>query len=155
MKPIHGENLRIGQLAKLAGVKPDSVRFYERSGLLPEPERRANDYRVYDRTALARLQFIKQAQALGFSLAEIRRILSLRGHGVETCRCVIGIAEATLAETDRKVEQMRRFADELRANLQRWRKGSTRRGRVAAEFCQLIETSGPSASAPTPRLGRT
>jgi len=82
--------LLIGELAKQAGVKPDSVRFYERNNLLPKPQRSANGYRVYDEAAPNRLKFIKRAQALGFSLDEIRRILNLRGQGKETCRCVAG-----------------------------------------------------------------
>src|SRR2546426_2521241 len=96
--------LLIGQLAKLAGVKPDSVRFYERSGLLPRPERLASGYRVYDDAALKQLRFIKQAQALGFTLDEIKRILSLRGQGNQTCRCVLAMAEATLSETREQLE---------------------------------------------------
>ncbi|MGA8481778.1 MAG: MerR family transcriptional regulator [Chthoniobacterales bacterium] len=94
------QGLRIGRLAKLAGVRPDTVRFYEHESLLPRPERSSAGYRIYDEAALKRLHFIKQAQPLGFSLDEIRRILSLRGRGKETCRCVIAMAEATLTETE-------------------------------------------------------
>jgi len=72
------ETLLIGELARLAGVKRDAVRFYERSGLLARPVRSANGYRAYDETALARLRFIQKAQSLGFSLDEVKRILSLR-----------------------------------------------------------------------------
>ena len=85
--------LLIGQLAKLAGVKPDSVRFYERSGLLPAAKRTPAGYRIYDEPALKQLRFIKQAQALGFTLDEIKRILSLRGQGKQTCRCVVAIRD--------------------------------------------------------------
>jgi MerR family transcriptional regulator, copper efflux regulator len=69
--------LLIGELARQSGVKPDTVRFYERAGLLAAPARTAAGYRVYDGAARERIQFIKRAQALGFSLDEIRRILSL------------------------------------------------------------------------------
>ena len=130
----------IGELARQGGVKADSIRFYERSGLLPKPERGPNGYRVYDDDAVARLRFIKRAQTLGFSLEEIRRILNLRGQASETCRCVISMAEATLAETERRAAELRSFADRLRTNLERWRKVSPRRGRMAAEFCELIES---------------
>ena len=81
--------LLIGRLAKLSGVTPDTIRFYERSGLLPKPSRTASGYRVYNDAALNQVRFIRKAQSLGFSLDEIRRIMSLRGHGKETCRCVI------------------------------------------------------------------
>lgn len=132
--------LLIGQLAKLAGVKPDSVRFYERSGLLPKPARTAGGYRAYDSVAVNRLRFIKKAQALGFSLDEIRRILSLQGEGSRTCRLVLAIAEATLGETEIKLETLRKFRDALAANVKRWKKLPARR-KCPAEFCDLIESS--------------
>jgi len=135
--------LLIGRLAKLAGVKPDSVRFYERSGLLPKPARTASGYRVYDEAALRRLLFIKKAQALGFSLDEVKRILNLRGQGRETCRCVIAIAEATLSETAEKLEELQSFHDALKKNVTRWRRLPSPSGRMAAEFCALIESTSP------------
>src|SRR3972149_1456098 len=94
------KRLFIGQLAQLVGVGVDTVRFYERAGLLQRPERTAAGYRLYAPEALARLRFIRKAQALGFTLDEIKRILSLRGQGAATCRCVIAIAGATLSDTE-------------------------------------------------------
>lgn len=135
------EKLLIGQLARLAGVKADSVRFYERSGLLARPVRSANGYRAYDEAALARLRFIKKAQSLGFTLDEIKRILSLSGHGKTTCRCVVAMAEAALEETERKLRETRRFAVSLRKHLTQWKRDANKRGRHAADFCKLIETS--------------
>ena len=134
------DKLLIGQLARLAGVKPDSVRFYERNSLLPKPARSANGYRAYDQATLARLRFIKKAQSLGFSLEEVRRILYLRGQGSTTCRSVLAIAEATLAETEIKLRDLQTFHDSLAANVRRWKKLSPRR-KCAAEFCDLIESS--------------
>ena len=133
--------LLIGQLAKLAGVKPDSVRFYERSGLLPKPRRLVSGYRVYDEAALRRLRFIKRAQSLGFSLGEIKRILSLRGEGKTTCRCVLGIAEATLSDTENKLKELQTFRDALRQHVECWQTRSKAGGRMAAEFCALIESA--------------
>ena len=127
----------IGQLARLAGVKPDTVRFYERSGLLPKPQRAASGYRVYTDAALAQVRFIRKAQSLGFTLHEIRRILSLRGHGKETCQCVLRMAEATLAEAELKLKEMQAFRDALKGNVLRWKRQP--RGPIAAEFCTLIE----------------
>jgi len=132
--------LLIGRLAKLSGVTPDTIRFYERSGLLPKPSRTASGYRVYDDAALNQVRFIRKAQSLGFSLDEIIRIISLRGQGKETCRCVIAIAEATLAETETKLKELHQFKDRLTANLRRWKQ--KRRGPIAAEFCALIEAAG-------------
>ncbi len=129
--------LLIGRLAKLSGVKPDTIRFYERRGLLPKPSRTTSGYRVYDDAGLSQVRFIRKAQSLGFSLDEIRRIISLRGQVKETCRCVIAIAEATLAETEIKLKELRQFKDSLATNLTRWKR--KRRGPIAAEFCALIE----------------
>ena len=131
--------LLIGRLAKLSGVKPDTIRFYERSGLLPKPSRTASGYRFYDTAALNQVRFIRKAQSLGFSLDEIRRIMNLRGQGKETCRCVIAMAEATLAETETKLKELSQFKDRLATNLTRWKR--KRRGPIAAEFCALIEAS--------------
>ena len=128
----------IGQLAKAAGVKSDTVRFYERSGLLPAAARTDSGYRTYNEQSLQRLRFIKKAQALGFSLDEVRRIMSMRG-GKATCQCVIGMAEATLSETDIKLRQLRAFRKGLADNLERWKNGS--HCKAGAEFCALIEAS--------------
>jgi MerR family transcriptional regulator, copper efflux regulator len=136
--------LLIGRLARLVGVKPDTIRFYERRGLLPKPQRMASGYRVYDDRALKQVRFIRRAQSLGFGLDQIRRILSLRAQGKETCRCVIEMAEATLAETEAKLKALQEFRDALARNLERWKR--VPRGRLVAEFCALIESSGREAS---------
>lgn len=130
--------LLIGELARLAGVKVDSVRFYERSGLLPQPARSANGYRVYAQPTVDQLRFIKKAQSLGFSLDEIKRILRLRGRS-DCCRSVVTMAEATLEETERKLREMRRFAAALRKNLAVWQRDLDQNPTCAAEFCRLIE----------------
>jgi DNA-binding transcriptional MerR regulator len=87
----------------------------------------------------------RKAQSLGFSLAEIKRILNMRGLGAERCRCVIAMAEATLSETEKKLSDLRQFADLMRENLARWRTTPLRAHNLAGEFCRLIETS-PTAS---------
>ena len=133
------ERYQIGRLAKIAGVKPDTIRFYERTGLLPKPGRSPNGYRSYDKAALDKIRFIRKAQTLGFSLDEIRRILNLRGRGKMTCRCVMAMAEATLSETDLKLKQLRAFRKALADNLERWKRSpKPKRG---SEFCALIEGS--------------
>jgi len=89
---------------------------------------------------VTRLRFIKKAQSLGFSLDEVRRILTLRGQGSATCRSVLAMAEATLAETEIKLRDLQEFRDALAANVRRWKKLPARR-KCAAEFCDLIESS--------------
>ncbi|HKP38402.1 MAG TPA: heavy metal-responsive transcriptional regulator [Pyrinomonadaceae bacterium] len=132
--------LLIGRLAKLAGVKPDTIRFYERIGLLLKPSRTASGYRVYAEATLRRVRFIRKAQALGFSLDEVQRILSLHGCGSETCRSVLAIAEGTLAETESKLQELERFRDSLSRNLARWKRAPKRKTTLA-EFCTLIESA--------------
>jgi DNA-binding transcriptional MerR regulator len=131
--------LLIGRLAKLAGVKPDTVRYYERVGLLPKADRRLSGYRVYDNAALKQLLFIRKAQALGFSLDEIKRILNLRGHGADTCRCVVAIAEATVSETAEKLRALQQFHNRLQTAVAQWKRSAARRRNCRAEFCDLIE----------------
>jgi len=72
-----GRDLTIGKVARAAGVNVETVRYYQRSGLVPEPPRPAGSVRRYSEQTVARLRFIKRAQELGFTLAEIRRLLAL------------------------------------------------------------------------------
>ena len=135
--------LLVGRLAKLSGVRPDTIRFYERIGLLPKPQRLASGYRIYDDAALKQVRFIRKAQSLGFSLDEIQRIMNLRGHGKETCRSVVAMAEATLSDTQAKLKELQRFRDALAHHLALWKQNSKSKAR--AEFCRLIEST-PLAS---------
>jgi DNA-binding transcriptional MerR regulator len=140
--------LLIGELARQAGVKPDTIRFYERQGLLPKPARTAAGYRVYAGDALRQIGFIKQAQSLGFTLDEIQRILNLRGKGKERCRCVINIAEATLEEIEKKLAELNRFRDALKENLPVWKKEVAANRRMPEEFCALIEAGAKPVARP-------
>lgn len=135
--------LFIGALAKAAGVTPDAIRFYEREGLLPVPRRLASGYRAYEPAHLKRLSFIKQAQALGFSLADIRRILRLRERGEPACPSVIRIAEQTLNDVQAKLRELQTFADALSDRLEAWKGPDCCRKNAPAEFCALIESSKP------------
>ena len=105
--------LRIGQLAKAAGVHVETIRYYERCGLLPDPGRRAAGYRVYPAEMVARIRFIKRAQQLGFSLKEIAGLLALRIDDVTTCEQVRTQAEAKLAEIDEKIADLQRIRSAL------------------------------------------
>ena len=137
----NNRQLLIGQLAKEAGVKSDTVRFYEKEGLLMEPTRTPSGYRLYDNAALNQIRFIKKAQTLGFSLPEIKSILNLRGQGSTTCRCVLAMAEATLRETETKLRELQQFRNALKRNVKHWRATTQSGGQIAADFCALIESS--------------
>ena len=105
-------NLGIGQLAKRAGVAIDTVRYYERNQLLVPAGRLASGYRRYGETELKRLRFIRRAKALGFSLEEIRALLSLSDERNVTK--IKRSAEAKLNDIDRRIAELERIGDGLR-----------------------------------------
>lgn len=99
--------MTIGQLAKKAQVNVETVRYYERRGLIPEPPRRESGYRRYAQDAVARIQFIKRAKELGFSLREILELLSLRVDPDTTCADVKRRAEVKIADIEEKIRSLR------------------------------------------------
>ena len=107
------EMLSIGQVAKRAGVGVETVRFYEREGLLEEPPRRVSGYRQYSEQVVARILFIKRAQQLGFSLKEITEMLLLRVDAQTPSEAVKQHTEAKLAEVERKLVELRRIRHAL------------------------------------------
>src|SRR5690242_9873930 len=105
--------LSIGQVAHRAGVGVETIRFYEREGLLEEPPRRASGYRQYSQEAVNQLRFIKRAQQLGFSLREIQELLTLRVDGQTSCEQVQERAAAKLAEVEHKIVELQRMRQAL------------------------------------------
>ena len=105
----------IGELADIAGVTCQTVRFYERRGLLPDAERGANGYRVYDEAMLARLRFINVAQAAGLTLSEIRTIIALRDDGHLPCSHVVTLIDTKLADVRARIKQLAALQTELEA----------------------------------------
>jgi Hg(II)-responsive transcriptional regulator len=100
--------MTVGQLARRAGVHIETVRYYERRGLLPDPERTDSGYRRYEPDAVARLRFIKRAQGLGFTLHEVEELLTLRVRHEGAC-------EAVGRRTREKVALVRQKIRELQA----------------------------------------
>jgi MerR family copper efflux transcriptional regulator len=105
--------LSIGQVARRAGVGVETVRFYEREGLLEEPPRRASGYRQYDEQVVKRLHFIKRAQHLGFSLKEISELLLLRVDAETSCEQVKERAATKLAEVEQKIVELQQMRQAL------------------------------------------
>ncbi|MGH9351814.1 MAG: heavy metal-responsive transcriptional regulator [Terriglobia bacterium] len=132
--------MQIGELAKKVGINVQTVRFYEREKLLPSPTRKPSGYRVYDEEDLHRLRFIRQAKALGFSLDEIREILSLRTRGACPCGRVISLAERHLAEIRQTIQRLAGFERELARAVKKW-KSSGQQKLAGDEFCAMIERS--------------
>ncbi len=111
----------IGELADQLALPPETVRFYEQRGLLPEPQRATNGYRMYSDTALHRLRFIRTAQAAGLTLAEIRSIIDLRDEGTVPCSHVGALLETKLAEVQQRQRDLAALEIELDLLLQRSR----------------------------------
>jgi len=105
--------MTIGQVAKHAGVGVETVRFYERTGLLDAPPRRASGYRQYAPDVVRRIQFIQRAKDLGFSLREISELLSLRVAPDTTCAEVKQRAEAKIADIEAKLSDLQRMQEAL------------------------------------------
>lgn len=101
--------MTIGQVAREAGVGVETIRFYERVGLLEEPPRRQSGYRQYSPDAVKRIRFIKRAKELGFSLKEIKELLYLRVDTSTSCGAVKRRAEAKISDIERKVQDLQRM----------------------------------------------
>src|ERR1700674_923561 len=109
-------SLKVGEVARQAGVNLQTVHYYERRGLLPKPPRTASNYRAYPVDAVLRVHFIKRAQELGFTLKEIQELLSLRAAPRARCGDVRGRAEAKVRDIDEKLrtlQAMRRALTKL------------------------------------------
>ena len=145
--------MRIGELAGRTGVDTQTIRYYERIRLLPEPERTESRYRVYGDGDEARLRFVKSARELGMTLAEVREILALR----ERAECPCGYVAGTLArhaeDIRRRIVELTRFEREIEELL-----GQTRERSVSVSgaqgYCRIIEgrTIDPTAPQTLPGM---
>ncbi|MGH9755406.1 MAG: heavy metal-responsive transcriptional regulator [Blastocatellia bacterium] len=136
--------LKIGEVARRAGLGVETLRFYERSGLLNRPARTEGGYRLYDSEVLKTLEFIKRAQALGFTLEEIKRIIAESRAGQSPCAEVRETVRRRLAELDEQLAQIRRYRDALATTLEQW----DEKGFSDGDFCGLIESAEISAVKP-------
>lgn len=130
--------MQIGALAKESGVSVQTVRYYERLGLMPAPERKPSKYRVYTQDHMRRLQFILHAKALGFTLNEIKEILELSRKQQCPCGQVLRIAEQRLDEISKQLKQLERFRRELARAVSSWKK-CPQQAPSGDAICVLIE----------------
>ena len=128
--------MKIGELAVATGTSVETVRYYEKIGLLVPPGRTAANYRSYGHAHLARLSFVRRARDLGFTLAAVRELLALSDDKSQSCEAVDHIARVQLVEVDRKIGDLTALRTELGRVL-----GACRRGKVAD--CKIIETLAP------------
>lgn len=125
--------LTIGKLASAAGVNTQTIRYYERSGLFRAPTRTPGGYRQFGADELRRLLFIRRAQAVGFSLAEIRELLALRVHDPRSCGAVARRVDAKIVATEEKIRELQA----LLASLTRVRASCAARRRT--DDCPVLE----------------
>ena len=109
-----------GELAKATGVSTDTLRHYERKGVLPRPRRSANGYRQYPPEALRRVLLVRRALAVGFTLDELARVLAVRDSGAAPCKEVRALAAAKLGEVEERLAQLIELRDDLRAAVKEW-----------------------------------
>ena len=129
--------MKIGDLARVTETKVETVRYYEKLGLMAPPERTASNYRIYGEADLARLSFIRRARSLGFTLDAIRDLLRLADDEHQPCEAVDIIARAHLAAIDQKLSDLAALKSELTRLI-----SSCQHGTVAD--CQIIGTLAPA-----------
>jgi len=104
----------IGRVASATGIGVETIRFYEREGLIPEPPRRESGYRQYPPTTIDRVRFIKRAKELGFTLSEIKELLNLSVGVKATCADVKYKANEKIKEVDAKIADLKRIKQALK-----------------------------------------
>lgn len=105
--------MKIGELATACSVPTQTIRYYERRGLLPLAERSGNGYRAYDPSAIDRIRFIQRAQAAGLTLAEITGVIQIRSDGTAPCEHVDGLLHDKLADVDDRIDELRQLRSDL------------------------------------------
>jgi DNA-binding transcriptional MerR regulator len=129
--------LTIGQLGLATDTKIETIRYYEKIGLLPVPRRTSGNYRSYAGEHMQRLGFIRRARELGFSIEDVRELLKLAAHGEEPCEEVDQLTARHLETTEKKIEALTRLRRELRDTLD-----SCKGGRIAE--CRVIQALSPA-----------
>lgn len=129
------DGLLIGQLSERAGVPTQTIRYYERLGLLETPGRTASRYRVYTAEHLDRLRFVLQAKRFGLSLDEIKELIVLRCGGVEPCGHLRELVRRRLDETEQRIRELTAFRDDLQRRYDAM-DGSAPAGKI----CGIVES---------------
>lgn len=136
----HTGRLNIGRLADLTGLSVETIRYYERIGLLERASRTDSGYRIFSAEAVQRINFIRKAQRLGFSLTEIRELIDHKRSGENPCREVRMLVRRKIAEIEEKIAEMTEFRRVLESALNEWEGIGDRPGHV----CGLIENYDPA-----------
>ena len=132
--------MSVSALAERVGVRPDTVRYYERIGLLPVPARTSGNYRAYGPDHLNRLSFVRRARDLGFTIEQVSELLGLADDRERSCEAVDAIAHEHLRQVERKIADLVALRRELDGLI-----GQCRRGTVAE--CRILEALSPGSVA--------
>lgn len=128
--------MEIGELARATSTKVETIRFYEKIGLLPAPARTGANYRAYNQNQLARLSFVRRARDLGFTLDQIRGLLALSDDRDQSCSAVDTVARQHVSEIDRKITDLRALRRELQEMLDQC-------SQETVSTCRIIESLAP------------
>jgi Cd(II)/Pb(II)-responsive transcriptional regulator len=132
--------VKIGELARMAGCQTVTIRYYEKEGLLPAPERSGGNYRLYDETQAERLRFIRHCRVHGMSLGEIRSLLAYQENPVADCGWISALVQRRIEAVDRQIEELKGLRDRLE------RLGRTCSG--GAGGCGILKSLGASDGCP-------
>ncbi len=127
--------MRIGEMAKATGTKAETIRYYEREGILPAADRTESNYRDYSKEHLTTLTFVRRARELGFSMAQVRELLVLSDHDDKPCEDVDQLVQRQLVEVDRKISDLTSLRVELGQMLR-----SCQADRIGE--CRIVESLG-------------
>lgn len=130
---------KIGQVAKETGLSIDTIRFYEKEGLLKRSPRTEGGFRVFGPGEIQALKFIHKARELGFSLSEIRELLILRSEHVPACSHVKELLQQKLANVEKKIEELRTLEHSLKVGLRRCKRSLETSSASHEEFCPVLE----------------
>lgn len=141
---MDAELLKIGGLAKQTGARVETIRYYEREGLLPAPTRSEGNYRLYGATHVERLQFIRDCRSLDMTLDEIRNLLSFRDAPDESCNQVNLLLDRHIEHVGQRIYELKALQKQLKALR------STCHSAQAAKDCEILQTlAAPDSGAPT------
>src|SRR6202022_1496875 len=112
-RPVESPSLSIGKVARRAGIGVETIRFYEREGLLAAPVRKDSGYSLYPERVIGRIRFIRRANELGFSLKEIKELLQLRRNSSSICEDIREKAEAKIANVEAKIAMLKKMKQAL------------------------------------------
>lgn len=141
--------MRIGEVADAVGLSSQTLRFYERQGLLPPPERGSNGYRTYDPSILTRLEFIRSSQAAGLTLVEIGSVLDVRDRGDVPCSHVNTLLTTKLRDVRNRLRELGRVESELVALVGRGQRLDPR-DCSDRQICHILAPGTDSAAGGSP-----